>query len=98
MSGYDPLDSALPSRSGAELRMASTERSPLAAVVGWMMLAAGVSVFAIRLHHAGPYQPPEQGNLRAAVLALGIGILLVTPWSGGLARGAARWMLLAASP
>jgi hypothetical protein len=69
--------------------------------VGWLMLAAGVSVFAIRVQHAGPYQAPEQGNLRAAVLALAIGILLVAPWLGRLRRGAAlglRALLLAASP
>ena len=65
------------------------------------MLAAGVSVFAIRLHHAGPYEPPEQGNLRAGVLALGIGTLLVAPWVGRLGHGVIlvlRGLLLAASP
>ncbi|MEN8161397.1 MAG: hypothetical protein ABFS41_15110 [Myxococcota bacterium] len=65
-----------------------------ARVVGWLMLAAGVGVFAIRLQHAGPYEMPEQGNLRAGVLALaiGVGLLLRTP--GRLVRGA----LLAAAP
>jgi hypothetical protein len=69
--------------------------------VGWLMLAAGVSVFAIRLQHAGPYEPPEQGNLRAGVLALAIGALLVAPWLDRLRRGAAlglRTLLLAACP
>jgi hypothetical protein len=80
------------------------QRRPLArsaTVVGWLMLAAGVSVFAIRLQHAGPYQAPEQGNLRAGVLALAIGILLLAPWLGRLGRGATgalRGALLAASP
>lgn len=80
------------------------EARPLARsakLVGWLMLVAGVSVFAIRLQHAGSYEPPEQGNLRAGVLALAIGILLVAPWLGRLGRGAAgalRGLLLAASP
>ena len=56
-----------------------------AQAVGWLMLAAGVSVFAIRLRHAGPYAFPEEGNLRAGVLALGIGIALAAP---GIARAA----------
>ncbi len=60
-----------------------SEPAPLArtaTAVGWLMLAVGVSVFAIRLQHAGPYQMPEQGNLRAGVLALAIGALLLLPW------------------
>lgn len=44
-----------------------------AKIVGWLMLALGISVFAIRLQHAGPYELPEQGNLRAGLLALAIG-------------------------
>jgi hypothetical protein len=72
-----------------------------AQAVGWLMLAAGVSVFAVRLHHAGPYAFPEQGNLRAGVLALLIGLALAAP---GVARAAggtgalARRLLLAAAP
>jgi hypothetical protein len=72
-----------------------------AQVVGWLMLAAGLSVFAIRLRHAGPYAFPEQGNLRAGVLALLIGLALAAP---GIARAAsgtgalARRLLLAAAP
>jgi hypothetical protein len=80
---------------------AATPLARSARVVGWLMLAAGVSVFAIRLQHAGPYEPPEQGSLRAGLLALAIGILLVAPWIGRLGRGAARvlrGLLLAASP
>jgi hypothetical protein len=72
-----------------------------AQAVGWLMLAAGLSVFAIRLRHAGPYAFPEQGNLRAGVLALLIGLALAAP---GIARAAsgtgalARRLLLAAAP
>ena len=70
--------------------------SRTAAVVGWVMLGVGVAVFAIRLHHAGPYALPEKGNLRAGVLALAIGGALLVPAvrAVGLARGA----LLAAAP
>ena len=72
-----------------------------AQAVGWLMLAAGVAVFAIRLRHAGPYAFPEQGNLRAGVLALGIGIALAAPGVARAAGGAgalARRLLLAAAP
>jgi hypothetical protein len=72
-----------------------------AQAVGWLMLAAGLSVFAIRLQHAGPYAFPEQGNLRAGVLALLIGLALAAPGiarAAGGARALARWLLLAAAP
>ena len=72
-----------------------------AQAVGWLMLAAGVAVFAIRLRHAGPYAFPEQGNLRAGVLALLIGIALAAPAIARAAGGAgalARRLLLAAAP
>jgi len=72
-----------------------------AQAVGWLMLAAGVSVFAIRLRHAGPYAFPEQGNLRAGVFALLIGIALAAPGVARAAGGAgalARRLLFAAAP
>lgn len=75
-----------------------------ARIVGWLMLVAGVSVFAIRLHHAGPYALPERGNLRAGVLALGIGLALILPrLRSGTRRASPRarvatLALLAASP
>jgi hypothetical protein len=75
-----------------------SEPAPLARSatwVGWLMLAVGASVFAIRLQHAGPYQMPEQGNLRAGVLAFVIGGLLLSPW---LRTRLARGVLLAAAP
>jgi hypothetical protein len=63
------------------------------------MLAVGASVFAIRLQHAGPYEMPAAGNLRAGVLALLIGGLLLTPALGRLgAARLARGVLLAAAP
>jgi hypothetical protein len=75
-----------------------SEPAPLArtaTIVGWLMLAVGMSVFAIRLQHAGPYEMPEQGNLRAGVLALVIGGLLLGPW---LRTRLARGVLLALAP
>jgi hypothetical protein len=69
--------------------------------VGLLMLAAGSAVFAIRLRHAGPYAFPEQGNLRAGVLALAIGLALAAPAIANAAAGAgvlARRLLLAAAP
>ncbi|HKJ24346.1 MAG TPA: hypothetical protein VKB65_05945 [Myxococcota bacterium] len=68
-----------------------------ARIVGWLMLAAGVSVFAIRLHHAGPYEMPERGNLRAGVLALVIGVALLLPGLRAAGR-AVTLALLVASP
>lgn len=66
---------------------------------GWLMLAVGVSVFAIRLQHAGPYDFPGGGNLLGGVLALGLGAFLA--WGpigiGGLGA-VLRWAALAASP
>ena len=66
---------------------------------GWLLLLVGVSVFAIRLQHAGPYGFPRGGNLLAAVLALLIGGWLARP-SPGSQRLAAPlgWAALAASP
>ncbi|MCC6642685.1 MAG: hypothetical protein IT386_16110 [Deltaproteobacteria bacterium] len=73
----------------------------LAQTIGVLMLAAGLSVFAIRLRHAGPYAFPEQGNLVAAVLALLIGLALVSPIVARASSRAgvlARWLLLVAAP
>ena len=68
-------------------------------IVGWLMLLVGISVFAIRLQHAGPYALPQRGNLLAGVLSLLLGAGLVRPW---LAEGPlAIWLpriALAASP
>jgi hypothetical protein len=63
------------------------------------MLLVGVSVFTIRLQHAGPYAFPGGGNLRAGVLALLLGGWLVRPWLGARRLAAPlAWIALAASP
>jgi hypothetical protein len=68
-------------------------------VVGWLMLAVGLSVFPIRLQHAGPYAFPRGGNLLAGVLALLLGGWLARPWLGSHRLAAPLgWLALAASP
>ena len=67
--------------------------------VGLILLLAGVAVFAIRLQHAGAYAMPAGGNLRAGILALLLGCLLL----GGLIpeKGMGRvlrWTAVAVSP
>jgi hypothetical protein len=68
-------------------------------VVGWLMLVVGLSVFAIRLQHAGPYAFPRGGNLLAGVLALLLGGWLARAWLGSHRLAAPLgWIALAASP
>ncbi len=50
---------------------------------GIVLIVVGVAVFAIRLHHPGPYAFPGGGNLRAGVLALLLGAWLSRDWIGG---------------
>jgi hypothetical protein len=50
---------------------------------GIVLILAGVAVFAIRLHHEGPYAFPGGGNLRAGVLALLLGAWLARDWMQG---------------
>ncbi|MBW2445685.1 MAG: hypothetical protein JRG83_07140 [Deltaproteobacteria bacterium] len=72
-----------------------------ARIMGWLMLAVGISVFAIRLQHAGPYELPEQGNLRAGLFALAIGVaLLLTPRARSAGGGSSipTLLLLIISP
>ncbi len=57
--------------------------SRLRSPVGWLALLVGVSVFAIRLQHPGPYVLPRHGNLLSGVLALSLGVALIRPWLGG---------------
>ena len=68
--------------------------SKLQRVVGWLLLALGVAVFAVRLQHEGPYGVPRGGNLFGGLGALALGGLLV--WSG--TPRLLGWLGLAASP
>ena len=42
-------------------------------ILGGSMLAVGLSVFLVRLGHAGPYALPQGGNLAGGLLALALG-------------------------
>ena len=42
-------------------------------ILGGSMLAVGLSVFLVRLGHAGPYALPQGGNLMGGLLALALG-------------------------
>lgn len=63
-------------------------------VVGCGMLALGVSVFAVRLLHEGPYAVPRGGGLFGGLGALLLGGVLVWP----AAPRTLRWLALAACP
>jgi hypothetical protein len=56
------------------------------APMGWILLITGLSVFAIRLQHEGPYALPRDGDLRAAALALLLGGALLSNWLGDEVR------------
>lgn len=49
-------------------------------VMGWLLVIVGIAVFAIRLQHDGPYALPRDGNMRAGVLALVLGVCLSMEW------------------
>ncbi len=49
-------------------------------LVGIVLILLGIAVFAIRLHHPGPYAFPEGGNLLGAVLAFAIGLWFLRPF------------------
>lgn len=66
-------------------------------IVGFAMLAVGVSVFLVRLDHAGPYAFPQGGSLTGGLLALALGGWLAFRNSGPtpLAKIGSRLVLLA---
>ncbi len=68
--------------------------STVRTVVGVLLLAVGVAVFAVRLIHEGAYAFPRGGNLFGGVGALLLGSALLAPhaprWLG--------WLALAGSP
>lgn len=63
-----------------------------------MFFAVGLAVFLVRLHHPGAYAFPAEGNLRAAVLAIALGIWFSRPQSGAskLRRGVDLVLVVAA--
>lgn len=72
----------------------SRSSSKLLVVVGSLLLALGVAVFAVRLLHEGPYAVPRGANLFGGLGALALGAVLV---SSAVPR-ALRWVALAFSP
>jgi hypothetical protein len=68
--------------------------SKLQIVVGCVLVAVGIAVFAVRLQHEGPYAWPRGGNLFGGVGALVLGGALV--WSRK--PRVVGWLALAASP
>jgi len=66
----------------------------LRAGFGWVLIALGIGVFAVRLLHEGAYAVPRGGNLFGGLGALVVGAVLAWP---AVPRGL-RWPTLAASP
>jgi len=66
-------------------------------ILGGSMLAVGLSVFLVRLGHAGPYALPQGGNLAGGLLALALGGWLAFrgPAVGQLEKVGTRLALLA---
>lgn len=73
---------------------ASTSASNVQKVLGCVLLAVGIAVFAVRLSRDGPYAMPSGGPLFGGLGALLLGAVLL--WSAA-PRGL-RWMALLASP
>lgn len=71
-----------------------TPPNRLASVLGWVFIALGLAVFAVRLQHEGAYAFPRRGNLFGGLGALAVGALLVRATTPRILRGIA----LAASP
>jgi hypothetical protein len=70
-------------------------------IVGWILVLAGIAVFAVRGHHEGPYPVPGGVDLVSGSAALIVGALLIrSPWSGPRDAGASpvTRLLLGASP
>jgi hypothetical protein len=68
-------------------------------VLGGVLVLLGASVFLVRLHHAGPYAIPTAGVLLSGVLALLLGLFLLSPSSQrpGIAVPI-TWLGIAAGP
>lgn len=72
----------------------SSPRAKFQLVVGAVLLALGVAVFAVRCVHEGPYAMPTGANLFGGVGSLALGVVLLV---SSVPR-VLRWLALACSP
>lgn len=72
----------------------SSSASKFKTVVGSVMLALGVAVFAVRLLHEGPYAMPRGANLFGGLGALALAVALLWP----AVPRALGWLAFACSP
>ena len=69
-------------------------RSRLVPLLGWALVALGLTVFLVRLQHEGAYAFPRRGNLFGGLGSMAVGALLVSAATPKLLR----WIALAATP
>ena len=69
-------------------------RPKLWTAIGWVLVAIGLAVFAVRLLHAGDYAVPRGGNLFGGIGAVLLGGVLL--WNG--TPRVIAWLALAVSP
>ncbi len=74
--------------------MLNRKKAPARRVLGSVLLLLGVSVFAVRLIHAGPYAFPSIGPLAGGLGSIALGLVLI--WPGTPNRVA--WAAMALSP
>jgi hypothetical protein len=72
----------------------SSASSKIHSVVGYVLIAVGIAVFAVRFQHEGAYAMPRGGNLLGGLGALLLGGVLVLPATPRLLG----WLAVAASP
>ena len=72
----------------------SSASSKIHSVVGYVLIAVGIAVFAVRFQHEGAYAMPRGGNLLGGLGALLLGGVLFWP---AMPR-ALGWLVVAASP
>ena len=72
----------------------SSASSKIHRVVGYVLIAVGIAVFAVRFQHEGAYAMPRGGNLLGGLGALLLGGVLVLPATPRLLG----WLAVATSP
>lgn len=72
-----------------------TIRTP---IVGWILVLAGVAVFAVRLHHKGPYSFPGGTDLAFGCAGFLVGALLIRSPRIVTGRGSRHDRSLTANP